>query len=96
MSTKATLLKKDALISIKIGAGFLKKLQDALIDVCSTHSEEELKQLEELIVEKKDLPESWMDTVYTLSLLIRSIEEEALNQKLTYEEEIDNITPQEN
>lgn len=96
MSTKATLLKKDALISIKIGAGFLKKLQDALIDVCSTHSEEELKQLEELIGEKKELTESWMDTVYTLSLLIRSIEEEALNQKLTYEEEIDNLSPQEN
>jgi hypothetical protein len=95
MSNKVTLLKKDALVSIKIGTGFLKKLQDALMDVSANHSEEKLKELENLIKEKKELTEPWMDTIYTLSLLIRSIEEEALNQGLTYEEDVDNITPQE-
>jgi hypothetical protein len=95
MSNKVTLLKKDALVSIKIGTGFLKKLQDALMDVSANRSEEELKELENLIKEKKELTESWMDTVFTLSLLIRSIEEEALNQGLTYEEDVDNLTPQE-
>jgi len=95
MSNKVTLLKKDALVSIKIGTGFLKKLQDALMDVSANRSEEELKELENLIKVKKELTESWMDTVFTLSLLIRSIEEEALNQGLTYEEDVDNLTPQE-
>jgi len=65
------------------------------MDVSADHSEEKLKELENLIKEKKELTEPWMDTIYTLSLLIRSIEEEALNQGLTYEEEVDNITPQE-
>jgi hypothetical protein len=95
MSNKVTLLKKDALVSIKVGTGFLKKLQDALMDVSADHSEEKLKELENLIKEKKELTEPWMDTIYTLSLLIRSIEEEALNQGLTYEEDVDNLTPQE-
>lgn len=85
------MIKKDAVINIKVGVGFLKKIQEALIDISSSYTEEEMDNLKNLIENKEELPEPWMNTVYTLSLLIRSIEEEAINQNLTYEEDVDNI-----
>lgn len=88
------MIKKDAIIDVKIGTGFIKKLQDALIEVSSKRTEEEIKAFGTLVENKSELPEPWMETIYTLSLLIRSIEEQAIEQNATYEEDIDTVLSQ--
>jgi uncharacterized membrane protein len=95
MGEKIKMLRKDAVISIKIGTGFLKKIQEVLMDVSAGHTEEEFEQMNNLINENKELTESWMESVYTLSVLIKTIEDSAIEQDLTYEEDIDNIIPKE-
>lgn len=88
------MIKKDAVITVKIGTGFLKKLQEALIDVSSNHTEEEVKELQTLVENKSELTEPWMETVVTLTMLIRAIEEEAVTQNLVYDEDIDTVASQ--
>lgn len=96
MGEKIKMLRKDAVISIKIGTGFLKKIQEVLMDVSAGHTQEEFEEMNNLINENKELTESWMESVYTLSVLIKTIEDAAIQQDLTYEEDIDNIIPNEN
>ncbi len=88
------MIKKDAVINVKIGTGFLKKIQDILIEMTSSRTEEEMDVFKTCLENKTAFPESWMENAYTLILLIRSIEEESISQGLTYEEDITNVIKQ--
>jgi hypothetical protein len=92
--SKIKMIKKDAVVNVKIGTGFLKKIQEALLEISSNHTEEEVKAFGAIVESKGELTEPWMETVYTLSLLIRAIEEQAIEQNLTYEEDIDTAISQ--
>jgi len=92
MSNKIKMLKPDAIITLKMGTAFIRRVQDALLDVSAGKTEEDLAQLHSLIEKKEELTEPWMNTVFTLSLLVKSIEEEGILQGFVYEEDIDKIS----
>jgi len=92
MSNKIKMLKPDAIITLKMGTAFIRRVQDALLDVSAGKTEEQLAQLHSLIEKKEELTEPWMNTVFTLSLLVKSIEEEGILQGFVYEEDIDKIS----
>ena len=85
------MLKPDAVITVKIGTSFIKRLQNALMDSSAGKTEEDLANLHSLIEKNEELTEPWMNTVFTLSLLVKSIEEEGMLQGFVYEEDIENI-----
>jgi len=86
------MLKPDAVITIKVGTAFIKRIQNALLDVSAGKTEEDLANLHSLIENKEELTEPWMNTVFTLSLLVKSIEEEGISQGFVYEEDVDKIS----
>lgn len=86
--SKVKMIKKDAVIKVSIGVGFLKKIQEALIEVSSNYTPEQLETFKKLIEKNETLSEPWMETLLTLSYLIKAIEEEANIQGFIYEEEI--------
>lgn len=96
MSIKITKIKADAVVSIKIGTGFLQKLQKIMVQLIADKSVEDLDELklaiEEFEKNKQEFPEDWMDNLYTLTLLVREIESELIKEGHTYEEEISEDT----
>jgi hypothetical protein len=92
MGNKIKMLKPDAVITIKVGTAFIKRIQNALLDVSAGKTEEDLANLHSLIENKEELTEPWMNTVFTLSLLVKSIEEEGISQGFVYEEDVDKIS----
>lgn len=92
MNNKIKMLKPDAVITLKMGTAFIRRVQNALLDVSAGKTEEELAQLHGLIEKKEELTEPWMNTVFTLSLLVKSIEEEGILQGFVYEEDVNNIS----
>jgi hypothetical protein len=95
MST-VTLIKADAMIDIKIGAGFLQKLQQVLTSMVDERSEEELQAFNQLnALDSADYPEPWMENLVTIFSLIKTIEEAAAVQGLTYDSPMDPVSPPE-
>ena len=91
--SKVTMIKKDAKISVTIGTGFLECLQQALLNVSSNRTPEEVAEFNRLASENKyDELSGWMRDVVTLTCLINDIEREALATGQTYEE----LTPEDN
>lgn len=89
---KVTMIKKDALINIAVGAGFLESLQTSLVYITSQQTEEELKAYEQEAQNVTAPPvfsKTWMLTLFTLSNLIYAIEQAAINQGLSYDDEQD-------
>ena len=92
MSNKIKMLKPDAIITLKMGTAFIRRVQNALLEVSAGKTEEDLANLYSLIEKKEELTEPWMNTVFTLSLLVKSIEEEGELQGFVYEEDADKIS----
>jgi hypothetical protein len=102
MSVKVTKIKADAVVSIQIGTEFLQKLQKVMVQLIADKSTEDLDELKVAIEEfeknKQELPEDWMENLYTITLLVREIESALIKDGHTYEEELDEddfIIPQE-
>jgi hypothetical protein len=98
---KITKIKADAIVSIKIGTGFLQNLQKVMIDLISDKSVEDLDQLklaiEDFEKNKVEFSEQWMESIHTLTVLIKEIESALIKEGHTYEEEIgDDIVNLEN
>lgn len=92
MANTITLLKKDAVINLQVGTGFLQKIQGTLTALASERTPEELKAFQDILEKgEMDFPEDWMDHLFVLSTLVRTLETEAVNQGLTYEEDIDKV-----
>jgi hypothetical protein len=93
---KVKLIKHDAIIDIKIGTGFLQKLQQMLVFMTADLSPEDLELYRKLNEENNGFTEPWMDHLTTLSVLLKEIETKAEEQGFTYEGDIeDTIIPRE-
>lgn len=88
---KVTMVKPDALIEVKVGTGFLKKIQGVFIHLLANKTEEELATLSKELEKQEESEDEWIESVKTLSILIRTLEEEAIKQNLVYEDDYENV-----
>lgn len=91
---KVKMIKHDAIIDIKIGTGFLQKLQKMLLFMTIDITPEDMELYKELTEKNEELTEPWMEHLSTLSILLKEIETKAEEQGFTYEGDIsDTIIP---
>ena len=86
---KITMIKKDAILEMKVGTGFFQKLQSLLFFMFSQLTPEQVEQFKKESSAGTGLSEEWMQHVTTLSILIKSLEESAINTGNTYEKEFE-------
>jgi len=87
---KVTMIKKDAIVQVGIGTGFLQQIQKVILFLAKDLKQEQLddykKQAE---LKSKDntheFTEEWMNALTTLSILLRDVEKKAEEQGLSYE-----------
>lgn len=72
----APYLKKDAIVSIKIGTGFLEQMAAIIPILLDGKSQEDVSKIEKLVQDKQPL-EPWMSAIGTIQVLIRTVFEEA-------------------
>jgi hypothetical protein len=91
--SKITMIKEDAIADIKISSGFLQMLQRTMMFIATDKTTEELdefkKAVEAFEKDKQEFPEDWMDALFTLTVLIREIENNLINTGQTYEKDLD-------
>jgi hypothetical protein len=93
--SEITMIKKDASVNITMGTGFILKIQQMLPHLIENVTSEQIAEYKKLLEEGvEDFPEPWMEHVKTLTILISTIEIEAVKQGATYKENIDTPTPQ--
>jgi hypothetical protein len=90
---KVKMIKKDALIKVEIGSGFLQKLQKLFYYLTTEVGIEDIKKYQELAENKQPFTEDWMEHLTTVSILLKELEENAEKQGFTYEEDLQNIIP---
>ena len=84
-------------MSIKIGTGYLQKLQQLLLYILTGRTKEDMEEYKKHATstpQEKDLPEDWMNHVRTVSALISNIEQEAESSKQTVDAPDEPATPQ--
>ena len=90
---KIKMIKKDAIVDVRIGTGFIQKLQQLLMHIASELTPEQLEQYKQESANFKDIShefsEPWMNSLTTISILLRDIETEANKQGKTYEGSIE-------
>lgn len=72
-------IKKDAIVKVDLGTGFIQKLQELMMFIANQHSTEELNKFKELATTGQPL-EDWMTHLTTISVLIREVEAKADEQ----------------
>lgn len=87
---KVKMIKKDAIVQVGIGTGFLQQIQKVILFLAKDLKQEQLddykKQLEIKAKENDhQFTEEWMDALTTLSILLRDVEEKADEQGHSYE-----------
>ena len=75
-------LRKDAVVPMEIGAGFVNKLYELSMFIVADKSDEQLEALNTAIKNGTTDNELWMKHYYTVLLLLKSIEEQAIAHKL--------------
>lgn len=82
-------IKKDAQINLTFGSSFISNLQEATVWVCSLLTPEQSKQLLDMLEAKDlDLNEPILRHSVTLVLLLREIENKAVETQQFVEVEI--------
>lgn len=97
---KINVLKENAEVDVKITPGHLHRLQQLMMIAISDKSQEELDKMNSILNEaasnndKEKLKEldEWMHPVIFIISFIKEIETKAVDQGLTYEKEIDDIS----
>jgi len=87
-------IKKDAIIDIKIGTGFLQKLQKLMIHIIADVTPEQLaeyKKEAENFKQDSEFSEDWMEHLTTISVLVKEIEQQAETQGYTYDRDESSI-----
>ena len=89
-------IKNDAIVDVKIGSGFLQRLQKVMLNIVMDKSPDDLadfktKSEEFATNSNPEFEESWMDDLFTMSILINQIEKNMIDAGLTYEEELPDI-----
>jgi hypothetical protein len=89
-------IKKDAVITVKVGTGYLKRLQEVLHFIVKDKSAEEFEQYKKEVTAMQNsknpsFNEEWKGHVTTLGLLITEIEKSAMAQGLTENRSYDEL-----
>ena len=82
---KIKVIKPEAVIDIKIGTGFLQRIQHVLIFLSKDLTPEQLAQYKKEADEKIPFTEEWMEHVTTLATLLKELEVNADTQGFSYE-----------
>ena len=85
---KMKVLKNDAVVHLPIGTAFYLKLKDLLVYLTEDKTDEQIKEFEVAINEKKEITEDWMAHLFTVVLLIRALEDKAETDGQLEEKEI--------
>jgi hypothetical protein len=70
-------LKSDAIVNLPIGSSFYVKLKELLVFLAEDKTDDQIKEFETAINEKKEITEEWMAHLFTVVLLVRAIEDKA-------------------
>lgn len=93
MSQKITMLKPDAIVDVRIGSRIVHELQKIIVMLVSDRSDEEMALFNQQVAEQKtEFSEPWMDAVYYTTILLKGVEEAAVLQGKTYEQEGSSIS----
>lgn len=65
-------LKKDAVVSVNIGTGYITQLSAVIHHILANKTDKDVQRAQELINQNKPL-EPWMQSIQTLQLLIQEI-----------------------
>ncbi len=84
---KVEIVKPEAIIDVKIGSAFLKELQTVTVYLSSLKSTDDLKKIVDKVNNKEELNE-WEQVMYTMLVLVTTIEENARKEGLTTIEEV--------
>lgn len=90
-SPKVKMIKQDAIIKIEIGTGFLKKLQHLLLYITQDLTTEQLENYKKIVQEGSEFTEEWMDSLNTISFLLKEIEAKADEQGFIFEMNVDDL-----
>lgn len=82
------MIKPDAVIEIKIGTGFLQKLQNVTLFLTRDLTPEQLESYKNEANANDGFSEEWMDHVTTMGVLLKELEINADTQGFSYEQEI--------
>jgi len=87
---KVKMIKKDAIIQIGIGTGFLQQIQKVILFLVKDLKQEQLDEYKKQAeLKSKDntyeFTEEWMVALTTLSVLLRDVEQKADEQGESYE-----------
>jgi len=85
---KIKMIKPDAIIDIKIGTGFLQKLQNLTVFLVKDLTPEQLETYKTEAEANKGFSEEWMDHVTTMSVLLKELETNADTQGFSFEQDI--------
>lgn len=85
MEPKIKMIKKDAVVKVDIGTGFIQKIQQLLIHVTNGLTQEDINEYKKLLEEKAEFTKDWMEPLTTISILIKEIEQQAEKQGFTYD-----------
>lgn len=85
---KMKVLKNDAVVLLPIGTAFYIKLKELLVYLAEDKTDEQIKEFEVAINEKKEITEDWMAHLFTVVLLIRALEDKAETDGQLEEKEI--------
>lgn len=89
------MLKPNALISIEVGTGFVRRVHEMIGYLTADIPQEEVDKFYEVLKSgSQQFPEPWMDHFFTLTMLIGSIEQAADKAGMTYEESIPDVSTQ--
>ena len=86
--SKTRVLKKDAIINVEIGTGFVEKLQQLYIYMIMNLKKEDLEKYQKLIADQKAFDEDWMEHLTTVGVLLNEITNQAEKQGQTYEQDV--------
>lgn len=83
-----TVIKKDAVVNVKMGTGYIRRLQEAMHFLVKDKTAEQFEQYKKEAEALKDVQnpsfnEEWKNHVTTLGLLISTVEKAAVDQGLT-------------
>lgn len=92
MSSTVKMLKKDALVPITIGTGFIQKLQSMLMSLIADRTEEEINLLQQLAEQEQELPEPWMEHIQLLMVLLNELDASAQTNGFVIEKSVDELT----
>lgn len=84
---KVIVIKKEAMVPITLGTGMIQRLQKIFAFIVTNVSPEDIELYKELVGNNKPVTEEWMEHLTTISMLLVSLEEQAIKTGQTYEED---------